>query len=193
MVVNVPSRQIYLLRQQGDVFRVDSTNNLLKHHSRIAVKLEDAIELLRKRDFVRVQSPGKTAHSTETLAFARNASLRLSASSARLRSATSFSALRWLLQVLQSVARRFDRVRRQRASVRSTVRACCSPVNAWLAAMPRRSARYPAGNLLERDPATIPRFHAEPREARTRVKPLRLQCDCVPGDKVFVGHLPTSD
>src|SRR5258707_11279425 len=69
MVVNVPSRQIYLLRQQGDVFRVDSTNNLLKHHSRIAVKLEDTIELLRKRDFVHVQSPGKTAHSTETLAF----------------------------------------------------------------------------------------------------------------------------
>jgi len=25
------------------------------------------------------------------------------------------------------------------------------------------------------------------------VKPPRLQCDCVPGDNVFVGHLPTSD
>src|SRR6266436_6317405 len=83
MVVNVPSRQIYLLRQQGDVFRVDSTNNLLKHHSRIAVKLEDVISSVSNRQ-------EKLPTRLRRWPSARNASLRLSASSARLRSATSF-------------------------------------------------------------------------------------------------------
>ena len=57
------------------------------------VKLEDAIELLRPRDFVRVHTPGEAAGWAETLAFREKCLTALaSSSSARLRSSMSVSS-----------------------------------------------------------------------------------------------------
>src|SRR5580693_3514423 len=50
-------RCLDLLRQQRQVFRMDSTADPLEGHGGFAVKLVDAIELFGKRDFVRVETP----------------------------------------------------------------------------------------------------------------------------------------
>jgi hypothetical protein len=55
--------------QLGLVFRMHSTADEFKRNRRSLFNLENTINLLRPRDLVRFDAPGKTAGSAESLAF----------------------------------------------------------------------------------------------------------------------------